>query len=178
MSVMKCHECTGMVSTLANACPHCGAKRQQSKLRTGVILTLLTPVATIYVFGVVSTIVERLQGVASVIADGSTAPRVSNTNLCRAGIALTMGRPLQSLTGNESNGIVTVSYVRQLDSSEWSYRCRIEGDKIIWGNVNGRWRTGPADDILRYSVGASSLAVSETNSGEMIASELYPLNDL
>jgi hypothetical protein len=89
-----------------------------------------------------------------------------------------MEQPLEAVTGGQAGDIVTVSYVRSSDGNTRSYRCRIDGDRVVWANMDGRWRDGSNDAILRHSVGTHSLAVSETLAGEVLASELYPLESL
>jgi hypothetical protein len=39
------------------------------------------------------------------------------------------------------DGIIYLSYKRQDDGKDWAYRCKIEGDKVIWSSDMGRWMT-------------------------------------
>lgn len=45
-----------------------------------------------------------------------------------------------------------LSYVRPIDNFVWDYRCRIEGNRVIWASEPGRWRDGPKDDKVSFEV--------------------------
>lgn len=52
MSIIKCHECGGQVSTEAQACPTCGAKPQKPKRSNSKLILAL--VGTIVIVGLIS----------------------------------------------------------------------------------------------------------------------------
>jgi hypothetical protein len=49
-------------------------------------------------------------------------------------------------------GVVFLSYVRANDGTKWTYRCKVEGDRIMWASDPGRWRNSPLDEKLFYKV--------------------------
>jgi len=48
--------------------------------------------------------------------------------------------------------ILFLSYVRPLDNFDWTYRCRISGNRIIWASEPGRWREDPNDDEVSFEI--------------------------
>lgn len=68
----------------------------------------------------------------------------SDRFLCRAAIASIMGRDINIISGDGSNGgDIRVSYVRPDDGTSWLYKCRVDRNAkaISWGMSDGRWRT-------------------------------------
>ncbi|WP_103120578.1 hypothetical protein [Methylopila sp. Yamaguchi] len=83
--------------------------------------------------------------------------------ICKATIAKVMGRdPRIIRTDTQESGIYYLSYVRD-DGTLWSYRCRLEGNQVIWASDKGRWRTHPDDETLTYRLSQDrrSLTISE-----------------
>lgn len=99
----------------------------------------------------------------------SAAPEISHSfsrvQLCKAGIAMVMGREPDAMNALEQAGIVNLSYERTDDKTTWSYRCRVDGARMIWASDTGRWRNHPDDAVLTYEMGqAGELEVTETYS--------------
>ena len=106
------------------------------------------------------------------------ASRFTATQLCKAGIAVTMGRSASNMSASETGGIVDLSYVRD-DGTEWTYRCKVEGTRIIWGAPGGRWRDTAADGILTYrETKDGSLRVTEKFQDGSTNSDTFSLEQL
>jgi hypothetical protein len=43
-----------------------------------------------------------------------------------------------------------LTYTRPIDSFVWTYRCRIEGSRVVWADEPGRWRNEPKDDKISF----------------------------
>jgi hypothetical protein len=72
-------------------------------------------------------------------------------DVCRAAIAALMGHDPRLLTAKpQSGGVIWVSYVRPLDRSRWTYRCKLDGINVIWGPDMGPWRTSESDGRVTY----------------------------
>jgi len=85
-----------------------------------------------------------------------------SAQICKAGIAVVMGRDPKIIKVDRAQGhAIYLSYVRADDGKRWAYKCKIEGDKIIWGADDGRWRTHPDDSVITFNVRASILTVVE-----------------
>jgi hypothetical protein len=86
----------------------------------------------------------------------------TDNQVCKAGIATAMGRdPETMITELQASDVIHVSYIRQSDGSLFTYKCRIEGNQILWGNIDGRWRNNSADSVITYSTLDGTLVVSE-----------------
>lgn len=88
---------------------------------------------------------------------------ITKEHICKAGIAKIMGRDpkVMKVLRNEG-GVVHLQYVRTNDGSLWSYRCRVDGARIMWASATGRWRDDPLDEKLTYAIAADTVMVNET----------------
>lgn len=92
----------------------------------------------------------------------SDNPSIQHHQICKAGIATIMGRDPSIITpSNISGPIIGLSYIRNNDGTKWSYKCKVAGNTIIWGNSDGRWREDPLDGVVTYKVVGDSVVVSE-----------------
>jgi len=74
------------------------------------------------------------------------APPFAPEAICRTAIGSIMGRDPKLVVVTRIDGdILFLSYVRPIDNFVWDYRCRIEGNRVIWASEPGRWRDGPKD---------------------------------
>nr|WP_325265575.1 PH domain-containing protein [uncultured Rhizobium sp.] len=91
----------------------------------------------------------------------SNAPRPV-AKICKAAVAAIMGRdPSIISVGAEISGVLPLSYVRPDDGKQCKYRCRVEGDRIIWASDTGRWRTDPLDEKIFYTISSNTISISE-----------------
>jgi hypothetical protein len=47
---------------------------------------------------------------------------------------------------------VVLTYVRPIDNFVWTYRCRLEGDRVVWADEPARWRDGTRDDKVSFEI--------------------------
>lgn len=117
--------------------------------------------------------------VAVAIYPAFAADKATPAAICKAGIAALMDRDPKIIKARESDGLVQLSYIRKEDRSLWQYRCKIEGSAIVWASKEGRWRTDPADEKLRYRSTADSVTVDYlTAEGDVISSSSFKLREL
>ena len=89
----------------------------------------------------------------------SSARTVSDENICKASIATIMGRnPSIMKIDNIQSNVVYLSYIRSNDRTRFSYKCKLEGSKIVWGNADGRWRT---EDLITFTVSGNTVTVTD-----------------
>lgn len=90
--------------------------------------------------------------------------------VCRAAIGAIMARdPANIRVDSVSDGIAQVSYARFEDGKVWKNRCRIEGDRVIWGTIDahgpdagyGRWHDGPADEVVTFQIIEPNVLISQ-----------------
>ena len=80
------------------------------------------------------------------------APAFEVSTICRTAIAAVMDRdPKQVQAQDAADGIVALTYARPFDNFVFAYRCRIEGNHVVWADEPGRWRDGAKDakDLVR-----------------------------
>jgi hypothetical protein len=73
--------------------------------------------------------------------------------ICRTAIGSIVGHDPKSLQiTRTANNVLFLTYVRPIDNFVWTYRCRIEGDRIVWASEPGRWREDPEDDKIFFEI--------------------------
>lgn len=83
----------------------------------------------------------------------STDTNYAEKDICRAAISLVMGRSLDTVSIDSSSGSqFNLSYTRPEDGSNWSYKCKVEGNSILWGADDGRWRDADEDSKLSFTI--------------------------
>ena len=68
-----------------------------------------------------------------------------------------------------------LSYVRPIDNFIWDYRCKIEGNRVIWASEPGRWREAPKDDKVFLEVvgDGKQLRIMEDHADGPATNELF-----
>src|SRR5688500_4940108 len=65
----------------------------------------------------------------------------TSAQICKAAIGVVMGRNPATMKVDKSIGNVTyISYVRPDDRKRWAYKCKLDGNRVLWGADDGRWR--------------------------------------
>ena len=82
---------------------------------------------------------------------------LKNSQICRTAILVANGHPIsQRTTITQASGITHVAYVRD-DGKEWSYKCRIAGNRVHWGQSSGAWYK---NTVLHVDRRSTALVVS------------------
>jgi hypothetical protein len=85
------------------------------------------------------------------VSVASAAPAFEVEAICRTAIASIMGRDPKVMQVTRTAGnVLFLTYARPMDNFIWTYRCRIEGNRVVWASEPGRWREGPKDDKLFF----------------------------
>jgi hypothetical protein len=85
------------------------------------------------------------------ISVASAAPSFKTETICRTAIASIAGRDPKSMQVTRTVGdVLFLTYVRPIDNFVWTYRCRIEGNRVVWASEPGRWREDPKDDKVFF----------------------------
>jgi hypothetical protein len=83
----------------------------------------------------------------------NAAPSFEPEAICRTAIASIMGRDPKIVQVTRIAGdILFLSYVRPLDNFVWDYRCKIQGNRVVWASEPGRWREDPKDDKVFFEI--------------------------
>jgi hypothetical protein len=93
---------------------------------------------------------------------GADKGSFSNQQICVAAIASTMSQDPSIININSFKGDIThLSYIRPDDGKKWAYRCKLNGNKVIWASDTGRWRNGQYDSVITFSVNGNKVNISE-----------------
>jgi hypothetical protein len=86
----------------------------------------------------------------------SAASSFAVETICRTAVASITGRDPKIMRVTRTVGdVLFLTYVRPVDNFVWTYRCRIEGNRVVWATEPGRWRDNPKDgEVLFEDVGA------------------------
>ena len=106
----------------------------------------------------------------------SGAPAFEVEAICRTAIASIMGRdPKMMQVTLTAGNVVFLTYVRPIDNFVWNYRCRIEGNRILWASEPGRWRDDPKDEKVFFEVidGGKQLRVIEDHGDGSRTNQLF-----
>jgi hypothetical protein len=90
---------------------------------------------------------------SSTMLTASAAPFFEVEAICRTAIASIAGRDPKVIQVTRTVGnVLLLTYVRPIDNFVWTYRCRIEGNRIVWATETGRWRDDPKDDKVFFEI--------------------------
>ena len=89
----------------------------------------------------------------AVMPAASASPAFETKAICRTAIAVVMDRdpkPVQAQDAPE--GVVVLTYARPFDNFVFTYRCKLEGDRVVWADEPGRWRDEAKDAKVSFEV--------------------------
>jgi hypothetical protein len=87
------------------------------------------------------------------ILPATAEPPFDARAICRTAIAAMKGRDPKLIQATDAaDGVTLLTYVRPIDNFIWTYRCRIEGDRVLWADEPGRWREDAADDRIFFEI--------------------------
>jgi hypothetical protein len=85
------------------------------------------------------------------LSPASAAASFEVAAICRTAIASVADRDPKAMQISRTAGdILFLTYARPIDNFVWTYRCRIDGNRVIWASEPGRWRDGPKDDKILF----------------------------
>ena len=100
--------------------------------------------------------VARLLALSILLASPSLVsaePAFEARAICRTAIATITGRDPKLLqTTDGPDGVVALTYVRPIDYFVWAFRCRLDGNRVVWADEPGRWRQDARDDKIFFEV--------------------------
>jgi hypothetical protein len=81
----------------------------------------------------------------------AAAPSFESEAIFRAAIGAIKDRDPKALkVALVRDGVFFLTYTRPIDSFVWTYRCRLEGSRVVWADEPGRWRNDPKDDRISF----------------------------
>ena len=111
------------------------------------------------------------------------ADQSNHTLACRGTIAAVLGRPfttVQPVSGSQGDEpLIMVRYERRDDGTEWTNRCQIQGNRVIWSRVDGDriepWRTGPNREAITYERSEDELIIRRAFPGGDTQTHTFPI---
>lgn len=81
---------------------------------------------------------------------------ISTKDICLAAISNAM-----LLKPSELHAYSQKENVIYIASKKYKYKCKVEGNRVIYSSDQGRWRTHPDDEIILFRSSGSSLTIEE-----------------
>lgn len=102
------------------------------------------------------------------IPPASASQAFETKAICRTAIAVVMDRDPKVLQATDAtDGVVVLTYARPFDNFIFTYRCRLEGDRVVWADEPGRWRNEAKDARVSFEVAGTGdrlrITVSRAN---------------
>jgi hypothetical protein len=85
----------------------------------------------------------------------------TESDVARFAISTIMGQPPKKIKVETVNGLYFVSYVRKSDSKLFEYKIKIDDNKIVWGNIDGRWRDSEYDERISFKEEGNKLTITQ-----------------
>jgi hypothetical protein len=90
---------------------------------------------------------------SAIMSPASGAPAFGVEAICQTAIAAITDRdPKMMQVTRVSGDVLFLAFIRPIDNFVFDYRCRIEGNRVLWASEPGRWRDDPQDGRLFFDV--------------------------
>ncbi len=93
---------------------------------------------------------------------GDFKSNFSKEEIAKFTIASVMNQKPESLSVEERGGIIYVASKDPKDGKTIEYKIRINGNRINWGNVPGRWRTTKKDEKISFEENGGEITIVQT----------------
>ncbi|MEL0650669.1 hypothetical protein V6246_04495 [Algibacter sp. TI.3.09] len=96
----------------------------------------------------------------------------TESEIAKYTVSAIMNQPPEIIKVKDNGGIYNVSYTRKDDGEKFDYKIKISGNKVTWGNIDGRWRDTKFDEKIKYSEKDNKLKIIQTfENGSKIVKE-------
>jgi hypothetical protein len=112
------------------------------------------------------------------ISSNSFAISFNNENICKASISSIFYKSPSIIKSIKSGNIYYLSYIRASDNLKWSFKCKVVGNNVVWGNKSGRWRNHKLDSKVTYKEENGTLKIIERYSDGSKTIKKFTLKDL
>lgn len=83
-------------------------------------------------------------------------------DISRYTIASIMGQASKIIKARKKDELYLVSYIRKSDNQKFSYKIKFEGNKILWANLDGRWRNLKYDEKITFVEKENKVEIIQT----------------
>jgi hypothetical protein len=88
--------------------------------------------------------------------------KFSYEDIARYTISSVMQQPAKIIKAIKKDDLYYVSYTRKSDKQKFEYKIKFDGNKILWANIDGRWRDSEYDEKLSFSENGNILNIIQT----------------
>jgi len=176
-SYLVCGSCGSKLEDSQSLCGTCGVYVEEQKSSAFLVIFMAIVIAVVVVSFIIPSTGKREAPLkqqnkikdAPVAIKDAPISRVEThiltekeyNTICRAGIAALYSKTLEIVkVDRRVNETVYVSYIRPSDGKVWKYKCKISGNRILWGTEDGRWRTHELDEALYYAYDSNTKKVT------------------
>jgi len=92
----------------------------------------------------------------------------SKEDIARFAISSIMGQPSKTIKVKDENGLFILYYIRKSDSKKFEYKIKIDQDKILLANLNGRWRDKEYDEKISFEENGQTIKIKQTFSDNSV----------
>jgi hypothetical protein len=73
---------------------------------------------------------------------------------------------------------VVLTFARPVDNFVFTYRCRLEGDRVLWADEPGRWRDGAKDRKVFFEIvgDGAQIRITEIHGDGTTSKQLFDHN--
>lgn len=108
-----------------------------------------------------------------VTAGQASAADYSRSEVCKAAIAVEMGRDSETMKTEQDGNIPVISYIRDDDLQKFIYRCKFNANQVVWAAYFdeegswGRWRDSAdfGDAVTYFEVSGANLIIKNDQLG-------------
>ncbi|MFH6943162.1 hypothetical protein [Flavobacterium sp. FlaQc-50] len=83
-------------------------------------------------------------------------------DIARYTMASIMGRPTKTIKVIKKDELYFVSYIRKSDDQKFDYKIKFDGNKILWANLDGRWRNSKYDEKITFAEKENKVHIIQT----------------
>lgn len=110
----------------------------------------------------------------ALMAAPSASQAFETKAICRTAIAVVMDRDPKLVQAQDApEGVVVLTYARPFDNFVFTYRCRIEGDRVVWADEPGRWRDSAKDAKVSFEVAGAGLRITVNRANGPTLQQLF-----
>jgi hypothetical protein len=99
--------------------------------------------------------------------------KFSKEDVARFAISTIMQQPSKTIKVRFQNGLYYISYKKKSDSKKFEYKIKIDDWKIVWANIDGRWRDGEYDEKISFEENDNKLKITQTFSDGSIETKEF-----
>ncbi|MBD3791840.1 MAG: hypothetical protein IE918_06780 [Campylobacterales bacterium] len=113
---------------------------------------------------------------------GASDDATPQIKICKAALSSIMGIDHRTIQAEKrETGVVSLHYRIEGEKERYAYKCRVEGNRVIWGSAGGRWRTDKSDAVITFTIGGAHITIEERFNDEPLtraSRTTLPLSEL